>query len=276
MSGSGMIGGAAYQAAVIAWLYVHMLREQRLNWFDLADDRPLAVAAEVGGPGDDARIDFAPGLPSVEVQVKHGLSGPARLRDVLARIQQAPSPSNAPIVLAVDRTASTWIHRVLPDDLDCLRHGRSDAIRKDTREFLDSLTPSDSLALHRLHIKVLDVADPEDPESKWAISALQGLLQNPQRADIAWTLLRDDATTLCRRRHSRTTSELRALLHAHDLAVRPPRPLERLDHELDASKALLRHHKPLAALSLLSDIHKQFTSHQPDPPRLTAVPQTFK
>ena len=55
---------------------------------------------------------------------------------------------------------------------------------------------------------------------------------------------------------------------AHDLAVRPPRPLERMDHELDASKALLRQHKPLAALSLLSDIHKQFTHHQPDPPRL--------
>ncbi len=88
MSGSGMMLGAAYQAGVIAWLYVHVLREQRLHWFELADDRPLAVAGEVSGPGDDVRIEFPAGVPSIEVQAKHGLSGKLRLREALRRISE--------------------------------------------------------------------------------------------------------------------------------------------------------------------------------------------
>ena len=212
MSGSGMMMGGAYQAGVIAWLYVHLLRGQRLHWFELADDRPLAVAGEVSGPGDDVRIDFPPGVPSVEIQAKHGLSGRQRLREALSRIRRIPSPTTSPVVLVVDRTSSRWIHRILPDDLECLRQGRPDAIRKETGQFLGSLAPAEAEALKRLYVKVLDVDELEDSDSKWAISALQDLLKDPGGAEVAWKLLRDDATTVCKRRLNRTASDLRQLL----------------------------------------------------------------
>ena len=268
MSGSGMMMGGAYQAGVIAWLYVHLLREQRLHWFELADDRPLAVAGEVSGPGDDVRIDFPPGVPSVEIQAKHGLSGGQRLREALSRIRRIPSTTTSAVVLVVDRTSSRWIHRILPDDLECLRQGRPDAIRKETRQFLGPLAPTEAEALGRLYIKVLDVDELEDSDSKWAISALQGLLKDPGGADVAWKLLRDDATTVCKRRLNRTASDLRQLLGSSGLEVRPSLPLERMDHELDASKVLLKQHKSLPVLSLLSEIEKQFPDCRPDAVRL--------
>lgn len=268
MSGSGMMMGGAYQAGVIAWLYVHMLREQRLHWFELADDRPLAVAGEVSGPGDDVRIDFPPGVPSVEIQAKHGLSGRQRLREALSRIRRTPSTTTSAVVLVVDRTSSRWIHRTLPDDLECLRQGRPDAIRKETRQFLESLAPSEAKALGRLYVKVLDVDELEDPDSKWAVSALQDVLKDAGGAEVAWKLLRDDATTVCKRRLNRTVSDLRQLLGSSDLEVRPSPPLQRLDHELDASKVLLKQHKPLPVLSLLSEIEQQFCDCPPDAVRL--------
>lgn len=264
MSGSGMMLGGAYQAGVIAWLYVHVLREQRLHWFELADDRPLAVAGEVSGPGDDVRIEFPAGVPSVEVQAKHGLSGKLRLREVLRRISETPSTTTGPIVLAVDRTSSSWIHKILPDDLECLRQDREDAIRQETREFIESLDTVELQVLPMLYVKILDLDEPEDPDAKWAISALQDLLEDANCAELVWKLLRDDATTVCKRRLSRTASDLRELLDANGLRVRPPLPQEKINHELDASKALLKQHKPIAVLSLLSEIEQQFADCPPD------------
>ena len=161
-----MMLGGAYQAGVVAWLYVHVLREQRLHWFDLANDRPLAVAGEVSGPGDDVRIEFPAGVPSVEVQAKHGLSGKLRLREVLNRISRTTSTPTVPVVLAIDRTSSSWIYKTLPDDLECLRQARPDAIRKETRQFIESLESAESKVLGQLYVKVLDVDEPEDSDSK--------------------------------------------------------------------------------------------------------------
>ena len=133
MSGSGMMQGGSYQANVIAWLYVHILREQRLQWFDLRNDQPTAIAGEVDGPGDDARVDFPPGVPSIEVQAKHGLSGATRFRQALQRIVHDDSHPDRGVVIVVDRTATDWICRVLPDDLERLRQGRADAVRYQTK-----------------------------------------------------------------------------------------------------------------------------------------------
>ena len=266
MSGSGMFTGADYQAGVVAWLYVHILLEQRLNWFPLLNDRPTAVAAEVGGPGDDLRIDIAQSTQSVELQAKHGLTGAAALRNALTRIAETLTSDATHIVLAVDRTSSTWIHKLLPDDLDRLRQSREDAIRQESRALLASLTQSERAALPRVHVKVLDVDDPEDPEAKWAISALQQVLDDDRQADIAWRLLRDDATTLCKKRGRRTLRALRSLLAAHDLKARLSRPMEQLNHQLDASKALLAQHKAKAVLALLASLEAQFAVHPPDAP----------
>ena len=58
MAGDATVSGTTYQAGVVAFVYVHMLLEQRLGWFELFDDEPVAVEGEVNGPGDDVRVDF--------------------------------------------------------------------------------------------------------------------------------------------------------------------------------------------------------------------------
>ena len=65
-----MMQGGSYRANVIAWLYVHILREQRLQWFDLRNDQPTAIAGEVDGPGDDARVDFPLGVALVHNSIE--------------------------------------------------------------------------------------------------------------------------------------------------------------------------------------------------------------
>ena len=59
MSGDATFAGTTYQAGVIAFVYVHGLLEQRLGWFELFDDTPVAVSGAVNGPGDDAGVEFA-------------------------------------------------------------------------------------------------------------------------------------------------------------------------------------------------------------------------
>ena len=267
MSGSAMMQGGAYQAGVVAWLYVHVLREQRLCWFDLLDDRPISVAGEVDGPGDDARVDFSSEIDSVEVQAKHGVNGVGRLREVLDRIRDKDVVGQRTVVLAVDRTSAGWVHKVLPTDLDRLRCGRDDAIRKETRRFLERLDEGEREVLGRLHVKVLDVDLPDGAEAKWAITALHEMLEDPQKAEIAWEVLVQDATTLCKKRLIRARSELRSGLEARGLKIRPPLPMEKLGHGLDASKALLRRHKPVAALAVLSDLERGFETDPPDADR---------
>ena len=80
MSGPGNFAGTTYQSGVIAFVSVHVLLEARLNWIELEVDRPTAIAAEAGGPGDDAEIEFS-GAFRIQVQAKHGLSGAAALRE---------------------------------------------------------------------------------------------------------------------------------------------------------------------------------------------------
>ncbi len=173
MSGSGTFAGTDYQAGVIAYISVHMLLEQRLGWFPTLPDAPIAVSGEVDGPGDDVSVALSGERPSVEVQVKHGLTGVAELLFVVARIKEFSG--NCEVVLAVDGTSSRWLADTLADDLDRFRQGRHDSTRQHTREVLAALQgdPAGLAALQRLHIKRIDVDALDDAGAKWAVTELR-------------------------------------------------------------------------------------------------------
>ena len=71
----------------IAYVYVHILTGTKLRWLLGGDDTPTAISGETRGPGDDARIEFGAGVPSVEIQAKRGLKRGIRLTDVFERVQ---------------------------------------------------------------------------------------------------------------------------------------------------------------------------------------------
>jgi hypothetical protein len=116
MGGPATVEGATYQEGVIAYVFVHALAMRRLAWIEGADDTPIAVSGETGGPGDDVRVESA--ALTFELQAKAGLTGEAALttavREIVARMTGAPEA----VILAVDRRSSTWIYNGFASDLD--------------------------------------------------------------------------------------------------------------------------------------------------------------
>jgi hypothetical protein len=226
MSGDATFGGTSYQAGVIAFVSVHILLEQRLGWFELFDDTPTAVSGEVGGAGDDAAVEFGVGIPTIEIQAKHGLTGGAPLLEVLDRIRACPEREgeSRPVVLAVDHSASAWLYETFANDLDRLRSGRTETCRAKTRDLLAGLgdAPETTAALRRVHIKMVDVDALDDLATKFAISGLQQVLIDSAQADVAWRVLRDDAAVMCRDRTRRARADFVQFLAARNIKVNPP------------------------------------------------------
>src|ERR1035437_5540044 len=116
MGGPAAVEGTTYQEGVTAYIFVHALAMRRLGWIEGADDTPIAVSGETGGPGDDVRVESAD--LTFELQAKAGLTGEAALttaiREITARMTLVPEQ----VILAVDRRSSTWIYIDFASDLD--------------------------------------------------------------------------------------------------------------------------------------------------------------
>nr|WP_128795572.1 hypothetical protein [Corallococcus coralloides] len=137
MGGDATFFGTTYQARVIAYIYVHILAGMRLGWLSPVDDTPIAVSGETDGPGDDARIEFGDRHPAIEVQAKHGMTGGAKLQEMLARVRSRSQPDDLlKVVLVVDRSSSRWLYSTLPGDIERLRAGRHDALKSETVKLL--------------------------------------------------------------------------------------------------------------------------------------------
>ena len=102
MGGIALFAGADYQASLVAYIAVRMLLGWRLGWTDVGSDIPLAVAGEVGGPGDDIRVSLRDRAP-LDVQAKRSLSG---TQDLIATVERmlarsSPATDSHEIILAV-------------------------------------------------------------------------------------------------------------------------------------------------------------------------------
>ncbi len=254
MGGEATFSGTNYQAKAIAYVYVHMLAQKRLGWLDATEDRPIAVAAETGGAGDDIRIDLGSRNPPVEVQVKHGLSADSRLREALGRVvEDTAQPEDSPVVLVVDSGSSKTVWKVLAADLKKLRSGRSDGIRESTLRIAEDLDVGVA-DIQRVHVVRLDVDQTHEAHAKEVISLLESLLEDPNQAKAAWSVLVADANEICAERLSRTRRSLEKLLLSADLVLKPPSRDEPWHRDLDWVKKLIKEDKGRAALHLLADI----------------------
>src|SRR5258708_2425529 len=156
MGGDATFSGTTYQANVIAYIYAHILAQARLGWLSPADDTPIAVSGETGGPGDDALVEFGDRHSPIEVQAKRGLTAGAELNEVVDRIRAKSSPgSSSPVVLVVDRGSTRKLYTELGPDLGRIRSRRTDGLRPVTGDLLKH-TDGDLELLRRLYLVTLD------------------------------------------------------------------------------------------------------------------------
>ncbi len=254
MSGDATFAGTTYQARVIAFVYVHMLGQMRLNWVPPYDDTPIAVSGETDGPGDDARIEFRERLAPLEVQAKHGLSGGAKLDEVIERLRSHAGPAQQMrVVLAVNRASSRVVTHEFASDLERLRSGRQDRLKAETTRILTKTGDAASI-LNRLYVSLVDVDRSQDAEMQLALDRLRSVLENPEQCIAAMGLLVSDAADICAKRLRRTRNDLIELLNEANIQARPAAKDERWLRQLDFTKTLLnRRHGP-AALAALKQV----------------------
>jgi tetratricopeptide (TPR) repeat protein len=265
MGGDATFAGTTYQARLIVYVYAHIIAQMRLGWVPPYDDTPIAVAGETNGPGDDARIEFGGRLGAVEVQAKHGLTGGAKLDEVIERIRShSNSSSNMRVVLAVDSTSSRTVTREFAGDLERFRSGRRDGLKAEITRILANLG-GDAAPLQRLSVAVIDVDRTHDPGAKIALHLLSSVLENPEQAFAALGVLGSDADEVCARRLHRTRKDLVAVLTEAKLAVRPPARDERWHRQLDFSKRLLEKHYASAALIALKQLGAELGDTKTEP-----------
>jgi tetratricopeptide (TPR) repeat protein len=259
VSGDATFAGTNYQASVIAYVFVHVLTETKLRWIGLADDTPSAVSGEVGGPGDDARIEFRAGGAPIEIQAKHGLK-PQKCIEAFEAIRDGSTPADTTeVMLVVDSTSSPAIRNDLWRDLDRLRSGRGDALKDLTRNIVSVLGSRADDVTRRTHILTLDLGRHSDPGATRALEILTDSLSDESQAVSAWSVLEKDAALMCAEKTRRTKQSLLDVLARAGISVRPPRQTRRWHEELRYTKKLLADDEPTLALSLLREIESDFT-----------------
>jgi tetratricopeptide (TPR) repeat protein len=262
MSGDATFTGTTYQGGAIAYVYVHILSQTRLGWLgDRVDDSPFGVSGEVGGPGDDARVELVT-RNAFEVQAKHGLTAGKKLREIVDTVAASPD-TTTDVVIVVDRGSSKTLYGRIARDLDRLRVGRVDGMGPDVSQLRsDGITDA---VLRRIRIVAVDVDQADHPETKAALSLLRASLLSPEQAEAAWGVLRQDAEEVCARRGKRTRKEIVDLLEAKRIRVAPLARDAPAHSHLDFTKHLLERKHASAALVELDEIEKRITPLDVDP-----------
>ena len=255
MSGSGTCTGVEFQARVLAYIYVYVLGERRLGWFPHRDDTPRAVWAETSGPGDDIRIEFAPGLRDVEVQVKKGLSAGADLAGAVSGILARKVNSDQAVVIAVDGKCSNAIRERLPRDLLRVRTRRMDSLTKVTRDLLDALNVEPG-ALTSLYLETVDVLDDSDPGTRNTLHLLEDLLEDPRQAQAAWRILVTHGLADSAKRLRADRETLVGLLESAEIRLKRPDPESRVLQTLESTEALRKQYRPDVALRVLHQLRE--------------------
>ena len=265
MSGDATFSGTDYQSKVIAYVAVHVLTETKLRWLTAPDDTPIAISGEVQGPGDDVRIEFNPGLASIEVQAKHGFKGQKNVGEFLKRVQAGSTGSNdaSVVVLAVDTSSSPAIRSDLQTDTERLRSGRNDALHEITRKLLEN-DPTAEPLLRRIRVLTIDLDAGGEEGAKTAVEILSDNLEDPSQAEAAWAVLRGVAHEMCAKKLRHTRAGLIELLASSGIRLLPRRKTRRWHDDLRISKKLLADENPTAALAVLNEVEAQTKNGTPD------------
>lgn len=210
-AGSAAGGGFNFQAAAIAFAYVHVLTGQRLDWIRDQADVPREVESETGGPGDDLHIVCEDGS-RIEVQVKKGLVRGPRLWDAMRSLALgvAEDPSLYTVLL-VDSEASGPVKNDLRRDIRRVAQGREDGLRDITKELVLKLREAgleDFSVLDRLNIVERNLYETAGDHEN-ALILLRDVTDDPVRA---WRELELDGHRLIEERGGRSAEKLARLL----------------------------------------------------------------
>lgn len=205
MSGSGGNGGYEYQAKGIAYVAVHILTAQQLDWIEQLNDIPIAVATETLGPGDDLNIKLKDGA-IIELQAKHGLQKPKLWDPILKLIHGLHNDESLYGILLTDSTASRVITDDLRTDIKRLGQDRRDNLKGITEELLNKMSeqniPCNPNLFKRLSIRVLDLDDGL-PNSESASRLLSQILEDSNQSGQAWKNLCAEGSNLMTHRGRR-------------------------------------------------------------------------
>ncbi len=251
-----MAVGAVFQARAIAYVYVHILAESRLSWFEDRDDTPLAVSAETGGAGDDIRLEIRAGLPNPEVQAKHGLSAGHEFDTEIRSAASRAGGAATPLRILVDHCSSQKLRRTLADGLTRLQSGRTEPLPAELEQLRRELGEGHWI-WSQLGIVQCDVDRDSDDGVLRAISKLEWLLRDSTKANDAWTKLYEDATELSARQGRRDRPALIAVLQTARIEVRPVGANAPRHDALDQSRALMQQRYFTPALKRLTDLEQQ-------------------
>lgn len=252
MSGAATFSGTSYQAGVLAYIFVHVLRQSPLGWFEHEFlDVPIGVLGETDGPGDDVRIEFGERHVPIEVQAKHGLTGGAKLSEAVGSIASRSAAANVmDVVLVVDRSSSRTVRRDFAGDLDRHRVGRTDRLGVEITRLLAEIEDGANV-LRRLRVVTVDIDRTSDPERRVVCGWLADMLVDARQAEAAWSVLTQDAAEVCARRQRRTRQDLIGILSAKGFELRPAEEDAAAMQQLDFSKRLLDRGKGGVVLSYL-------------------------
>jgi tetratricopeptide (TPR) repeat protein len=194
-----------------------MLARRKIGWLgNRGADIPESVAAETDGPGDDIGIELSESQTRLEVQVKRGIAGKAKLTGALRTFIDKLSPSD-PIegVLVVDPQTPAAITRDLREDLGRIRDGRRDNLREMASAVLEALTRAQAPHVaERLEVVPVAVDHRSDPDRKFAVTLLMQLLGDEDLAEQAFDVLVTEGHQLIRHKGRRTRQALEATLRS--------------------------------------------------------------
>lgn len=207
--GSATAHGIDFQARVSAIVMAHLVAERPMGWLaDVANDMPLELDAETGGPGDDLRFLTSDGM-RVELQAKKGLTRDSRLWEALLSL--AKGIANGCIdagILAICPNSSGTIKEDLLIDIKRLGTGRTDGLRKISKAFVSRLT-DESLDIpsvcRRIRIVIVYAVDGNQDSETTAKELLSRVTQDPQ---AAWKSLVEYSGQLIRMRGKVTPEQI--------------------------------------------------------------------
>jgi tetratricopeptide (TPR) repeat protein len=136
------------------------------------------------------------------------------------------------------------------------RAGRTDDIKPEAAGLLQ-IAPDMLLLLSRLWIACVDVDESGAAHTKAALFRLETVLANPAEALTAWSLLVQEAGTICARRLAWTRPQLVQFLADHKITVKPAASEEH--RRLDDCADLLRRYYVPAAKSQLDSLESALT-----------------
>lgn len=221
--GPGIAGGTEVHATAMVLAAVSMMSGTRLQWLEgVANDVPVVVTAETGGPGDDVGLVLIGG-EKVEVQSKKGLKrGPDLWEALDALVVGVATDTIQYGVLAVTPDSSGTICNDLANDVIRIGQGAGDPLTDIGMAWRDRLdeTGLDAGWCARIRIQTIDVLQSQGSDRRLAINALRTICADPAQAEAAYSFLYRDAITAMRLRGRWTTATLIGLLRSYGIDLR--------------------------------------------------------